>query len=150
MKKQRQTSKREGVNLATVAQAVEKMNLKFEKKFDRLEHIIKQLALAVKTGFDEVDGRFKKVETRIDAIEPKIVAIESKVGTIETNVAHIGASTVTKDYLDEKLFDVKGDMTALTRKEDRKVISVVTLLEKKKVFTRHEPDSILSLEPFTR
>lgn len=57
---------------------------------------------------------------------------------------------VTKDYLDEKLTDLKGDLTVLMRKEDRKLGALIELLKNKKIISDDDAKQILSLEPFPR
>jgi len=55
---------------------------------------------------------------------------------------------VTKDYLDEKLADLRGDLVVLTRKEDAKVRTLVEILRERKVLTDDDAKRILSMEPF--
>lgn len=116
---------------------VETKQVKTELKTDikALKDEADELARSVKVGFDDVDKRFTNIETEITGMKSDINQMKSVM--------------VTKDYLDEKLFNLRGDLTALTRKEDRKLTSVVTLLEKKKVFTPKEASAILHMEPFT-
>ena len=52
---------------------------------------------AIQTFSSSVDQRFDRVDQRLDRVE---------------------ATMVTKDYLDEKLADLRGDLVVLTRKED--------------------------------
>jgi len=60
---------------------------------------IDDLVMAVKSGFDGVDKRFDKVDVRIDKIDKRLI--------------HTEAMMVTKDYLDDKLADLKGDVIAI-------------------------------------
>lgn len=55
---------------------------------------------------------------------------------------------VTKDYLDDKLYDLRGDLVVLMRKEDKKVQSLVELLHSKKVISEKEAKLILSMDLF--
>lgn len=54
------------------------------------------------------------------------------------------------DKIDEKLADLKGDLTILMRKEDRKLGALVTKLQEKQVLSEEEAIQILSLEPFPK
>ena len=63
-------------------------------------------------------------------------------------VGKIKAEMVTKDYLDGKLADLRGDLVVLTRKEDGKVKELVKILESKKVLSKSEVKKILAMEPF--
>jgi hypothetical protein len=55
---------------------------------------------------------------------------------------------VTKDYLDDKLADLRGDIVVLMRKEDKKLRALIEVLQKRKVISEDEVRQILSLEPF--
>lgn len=90
---------------------------------------IGELHEAVGEFSNRVETRFEKMESRMDSMESKMV---------------------TKDYLDEKLFDLRGDMTSIIRKEDKKVESLIEVLYKKKVISKDEKEQILSMEPFPK
>jgi len=63
-------------------------------------------------------------------------------------VQKIKAEMVTKDYLDDKLADLRGDLVVLTRKEDGKVKELVKILQSKKVLNKSEVKRIFSMPPF--
>lgn len=67
---------------------------------------------------------------------------------MEERFTKIEATMVTKEYLDDKLVDLMGDMTVLMRKEDRKVMLLVDMLQKKNVLSGEEAKQILTMEPF--
>lgn len=95
---------------------------------------LNDLAVMINEGFDAVDKRFTGVDERLDGMDQRFAKIE--------------ATMVTKDYLDEKLADLRGDLVVLTRKEDNKVRKLVDILKKRKVLSTKEADEILSMEPF--
>ncbi|MFH1427575.1 MAG: hypothetical protein ABIG60_03535 [Patescibacteria group bacterium] len=80
----------------------------------------KEILQAVNAFSNETDKRFNKIE----------------------------ATMVTKDYLDEKLSDLRGDLVILMRKEDVKVKRLVEILQKRKVLSNKEVKEIMSMEPF--
>ena len=82
------------------------------------------------------DRRFDKVESRFDKVE-------SRLGKIESNM-------LTKDYLDEKLSDLRGDLVVLTRKEDNKVKKLIDILRKHNLISSKEVEEVMSMEPFAR
>lgn len=82
-------------------------------------------------------------------IDARLTRVESTMMT-KDDLAKLEVKMVTKDYLDEKLFDLKGDLVVMIRKEDRKTTAIVELLNKKKVFTNTEAKTILRLEPFSK
>ena len=91
---------------------------------------------AINEFSSRVDERFDKVDERFDNLE-------GRVGKIE-------ATMVTKDYLDDKLADLRGDLVVLMRKEDTKVVKLIEILKRRKVITEIEEKEILSMEPFAK
>lgn len=57
---------------------------------------------------------------------------------------------VTKDYLDDKMADLRGDLVVLTRKEDTKLRALVDILKEKSVLNIEEAKKILGMEPFAQ
>lgn len=55
---------------------------------------------------------------------------------------------VTKDYLDDKLADLKGELTLLARKANTKLSVFIETLVANKTLKRAIADKILALEPF--
>ena len=52
------------------------------------------------------------------------------------------------DAVDEKILNLKADITVLMRGEDRKLSILVELLRNKEVISQEEAQSILKLQPF--
>jgi len=104
---------------------------------------IGELHEAVSAFASNVDERFERLESRMGSMESKMGSMESRVDSIESKM-------VTKDYLDEKLFDLRGDMTTIVKKEDRKVASLVEVLFNKKILTKKDKENILEMEPFPK
>jgi hypothetical protein len=65
-----------------------------------------ELLDAINEGFSQIDS--------------KIVSMDSKIVSMDARITKIEATMVTKDYLDNKLADLRGDLGVLTRKEDKK------------------------------
>ncbi len=83
----------------------------------------------------EAIGDFStKVDERFNGLEKRLTRVESQM--------------VTKAYLDDKLINLKADLTVVMRKEDHKLEALTRLLAVKKVITEDDAKSILSLEPF--
>jgi len=57
---------------------------------------------------------------------------------------------VTKDYLDEKLIDLRGDLVVLIRKEDNKFKKLVDILQKHDIISETESKEIFTMEPFAQ
>jgi hypothetical protein len=85
--------------------------------------------------------QFKNVDVQFKEIRGEIGSMKSEIGSIKSQM-------VTKDYLDEKLADLRGDLNVLMRKEDHKVVAIVDVLLKRKVITSEDAQRILAMEPF--
>lgn len=90
---------------------------------------INEFSTKIDEKFVKIDKQFVKVGQRFDKIE---------------------ANMVTKDYLDDKLADLRGDLVVLTRKEDTKMIKLVEILKRRAVITEAEEKEILGMEPFAK
>jgi arsenate reductase-like glutaredoxin family protein len=73
---------------------------------------------------------------------------EIKFDKLGNEVNEIRTTMVTKDYLDDKLSDLRGDLVVLMRKEDTKVKALIEILKKRKVITEEDVKKILTMEPF--
>lgn len=91
-----------------------------------------------------------RVDERFDKVEGEVGSIKSEIGSIKSEVGSIKATMVTKDYLDDKLGDLRGDLVVLMRKEDTKMIKLVEILKRRAIITEAEEKEILSMEPFAK
>lgn len=103
---------------------------------------------AISSFSDRVDERFDKIEGRLDGVEGRLDGVEGKLDGVEGRLNKVEALMVTKDYLDEKMSDLKGDIVVLMRKEDVKLKTLVEILQNKKILSADDAKKILSLEPF--
>jgi len=109
------------------------------KKQDKTEEILEIVNFikdnAVTSGeFNGLRGEFNGLRGEFNGL----------VGEVQK----IKAEMVTKDYLDDKLADLRGDLVVLTRKEDGKVKELVKILQSKKVLNKSEVKRIFSMPPF--
>lgn len=75
----------------------------------------------IKSGFDSNDERFESMDKRFESMDKRFDAMDKRLTRVESLM-------VTKDYLDDKLADLKGDLVVLTRKEDTKLKTLVNIL----------------------
>lgn len=94
----------------------------------------KEILEAINVFSSDTDKRFDGIDKRFDGIDTRLTKVE--------------ATMVTKDYLDEKLSDLRGDLVILTRKEDLKVKKLIEILQKHKVINKKEVKELMSMEPF--
>lgn len=92
----------------------------------------------------------KAINDFADKTEQRFDKIESEVGDIKSEVGKIKSTMVTKDYLDEKLADLRGDLVVLIRKEDNKVKKLVEVLKRRRVISEAESKEVLAMEPFSQ
>ena len=90
---------------------------------------------------NKVDGRFERVESDITGMKSDITGMKSDIVGIKNQM-------VTKAYMDDKIINLKADLTIVMRKEDHKLEALTRLLAAKKVITKDDAEGILSLEPF--
>lgn len=82
------------------------------------------------------------------AVDLRFDRLEKDMTTVKGDITTIKSTMVTKDYLDIKLADMKGDMVLLMRKEDNKVVALVELLQKKSIISQSDAQKILGMDPF--
>lgn len=118
---------------------------------------INSFATSVEIRFQSLESKvsgtnssINGLENRVGGLEKKVISIEDKVLSIDGRLVSIENKMVTKDYLDDKLYDLRGDLISLTRKEDEKLGTLVQILKKRKVINPSEAKQILKLEPFAR
>ena len=90
------------------------------------------------TTLDDVLGAVNDFSTKVDG----------RFDKIENEITGIKSTMVTKAYLDDKLADLKGDLTVLMRKEDTKLKALVDILAEKKVLNDEDKKRIFTMEPF--
>jgi len=110
---------------------------KLQKDITELKSEVGDVLRAVNNFASATEKRFQSVEDRLDKLDD----LDGRVSNLEKNM-------VTKDYLDDRMADLRGDIIQLVRKEDRKFASLVYLLEDKEIITEDEGAKLLSQEPF--
>ena len=86
----------------------------------------------------------------LEAINEFSTKVDKQFIEVGERFNKIEATMVTKDYLDDKLGDLRGDLVVLMRKEDTKMIKLVEILKRRAVITEAEEKEILSMEPFAK
>ena len=76
--------------------------------------------------------------------------IENLKKELTQEIDGVKAQMVTKDYLDDKLTDLRGDLVVLMRKEDTKLIELIKTLHNKDILAEDEVKKILEMEPFPK
>jgi hypothetical protein len=124
---------------------------------------IDDLALITKNGFTKIDKRFTKIDERFAKQDEKmdgkfkkqdnkfddlVIIIKDSFENQDKKIEGLKTTMVTKDYLDEKMADLRGDLAILIRKEDTKLKALINILSKRKVISPSDQEKIYSMEPF--
>ena len=119
-----------------------KINI-LNNKVDKLTENVDNLTGAVADILEAINEFSTKVDEKFVKVDEKFVKVGERFNKIE-------ATMVTKDYLDDKLADLRGDLVILMRKEDTKVGKLIEILKRRKVISEDETKEILSMEPFAK
>ena len=111
---------------------------------------------AVNAGFSDIEARMvtkDEFNERFDRLDSRVSGIESKMVTkdeLKEELAKMETRLVTKDYLDETMNDLRCDLTVSLRKEDQKVVTLVSILEERKVLSKKDAQRVMAMELFPR
>ncbi len=114
-----------------------------KNKTKSVEPTLSDVLEAVNDGFTNVEHRFQKIEHRLDSMDTRLDSMDQRLNTVESQM-------VTKEYLDDKLADLRGDLVVMMRKEDNKLKKLVDILEQHQVISGSERTAIFALEPFAQ
>ncbi len=123
---------------------------------DQVFEVVQTQGQHIREVLEAVQTQGKRVDTKIDtqftealeAIHLLGNQMDERFEESEQRFFSIESQMVTKTYLDDKLADLRGDLTLLTRHEDQKLISLVDLLFHKRLMTKEERQHIIALQPF--
>ena len=112
---------------------------KTEERFDNLENDI-----------SDMKGEISGMKGEISGMKGEISGMKGEISGMKGEIGQIKATMVTKDYLDDKLSDLRGDLVVMLRKGDAKLKVLAEMLHDKKVLNRADVKRIYSLEPFAQ
>ena len=136
-----------------------KQDEKFKKqdeRFKKQDEKFDDLTTVVEKGFKKHDKMFKEQNENFDnlviiikdSFENQDKRIDKKFEQQDKKIDGLKTTMVTKDYLDEKMADLRGDLAILIRKEDTKLKALINILSKRKVISSSDQEKIYSMEPF--
>ena len=135
--------KKKNITVENLATIVGKGFNETRKDKKEIRKEIEDLAIITKKGFDGVDKNFKDIDGRFKDIDGRFDGVDKRLTHIETTM-------VTKDYLDEKLADLRGDVVILLRKEDRKLEALIGKLNEKAVITDKDVRELREIQIFAQ
>src|SRR3990167_8172935 len=98
---------------------------KTEERFDNLEDDI-----------SDMKGEISGMKGEISGMKGEISGMKGEISGMKGEIGQIKATMVTKDYLDDKLSDLRGDLVVMLRKGDAKLKVLAEMLHDKKVLNR--------------
>lgn len=81
-------------------------------------------------------------------VDDRFSQVDNKFKSIDQQFTEIRATMVTKDYLDNKIADLRGDLVLLARKGNTKLSTLVERLVEEKRLDPKVAHQILLMEPF--
>lgn len=93
------------------------------------------------------ERRFEKLEGDMSSLKGDMSSLKGDMSSLKTDVGYLKSQMVTKEYLDDKLADLRGDIIVMLRKEDSRLSSLIELLKGKKVLTDEEAKTLTILQP---
>lgn len=79
--------------------------------------VLETILEAINVFSSHVDSEFNTVRSEINSTKSEAGSMKSEIKSINTRLTRVESEMVTKDYLDRKLWDLQGDMVAMTRRE---------------------------------
>lgn len=119
--------------------------------FDRLRPVIREevrqevddaISRDVSPVFQEIFRHFDDIDQRFDGIAQRFDGIEGRFEGVFGRLQRLEALMVTKDYLDDKLgdlrADLRGEMIERSQRSDDRFDRLLTVLNRQKVINQHE------------
>jgi len=132
-----------------------------QQVLDEIKGFIRTEIGGLNTKFDGLETRFTGLETKFNdlaanqdlilaAVNDFSTSVDTRLDRVEGRLVKVESTMVTKDYLDEKISSLRGDLISVTRKGNDKLGAVVDTLASTRVITPHDHSRIMRMEPFPR
>ena len=105
---------------------------------------------AVNDFANKVEERFNGVDKRFDGVDKRLDGVDKRLESLEQRVGHVENQMVTKDYLDNKLADLRGGWVVAVRREDEKVDTLVNKLREEDSLSVASAQAVLEMKPLVR
>jgi predicted nucleic acid-binding Zn-ribbon protein len=101
----------------------------------------------IECRLDGIDNRLDGIDNRLDGIDNRLDGIDNRLDGMNSRLMRVESQMVTKEYLDDKLADLKGDILTILRKEDRRVTALVEIMQKKNLLSVEEVKFLETMQP---
>lgn len=122
-----------------ILEAISTFSDHVDQKFDQIDRHFEQ----VDQRFEQVDQRFEQIDQRLDRIDGRLDKSDGRLDRIE-------ATMVTKDYLDDKLADLRGDLIMNDRRLDEKINVLADHLESAHSLPASSATVVRAIKPLGR
>jgi tetrahydromethanopterin S-methyltransferase subunit G len=129
----------------------EKFNARLDitdQKIDDVLNAVNQFASHTEERFQKIDTRLDGMDKRFDGMDKRFDRVDGRLDGVDDRMDRMETTMVTKDYLDDKLADLKGDIITVVRKEDTKVVALISILRTRNVLTKDDEMRLLAMAPF--
>ncbi len=103
--------------------------------------------IGVEGAVNRLDDRLTGVEGAVNRLDVRLTGVEGAVDRLGVRLTRVESLMVTKDYLDDKMADLRGDVLTVLRKEDTRLTRLVEKLREKNLFDEHDVEELLRLQP---
>lgn len=93
---------------------------------DVVDHSNTMLAAKIlRPAFKDIDSRFDEVNKRFEETNQRLDKHDQRFESLESEMTRTRSLMVTKDYLDDKLADLRADLLGVDRQQEYKVDQLV-------------------------
>ena len=115
------------------------------------EETLKQEVLgAIEDVLIAVNALSTKMDADVEGLKNEMGEMKKEIGVMRTDLNYVQSQMVTKDYLDKRVSEIRGESIPLVRKEDEKLSATIGLLCNKDVISKEEQKVLLKMEPFPK
>ena len=109
----------------------------------RTDKKIDSLAIIIEKGFQ---GAKKDTDKQFARVDKQFARVDKQFARVDKRLTKVEATMVTKEYLDDKLADLRGDIIVWFRKDERRFLYLVEILRQKKVLSDKEVEIISDIK----
>ncbi|MEK7665957.1 MAG: hypothetical protein AAB337_03735 [Patescibacteria group bacterium] len=110
----------------------------------------KEILEAINVFSSAVDKQFGEIKSEMTEMKSEMTEMKSEMTEMKSEMTEMKSVMVTKDFLQDQLGLLKGDLTVMMRGENKKIIALVEIMEKKQLLTRDEARAFYEMEPFPK
>lgn len=159
--------KPQSLNNLDVLNAINNLSIRFNKWFDIIENsicglrhdvvglkqdvsVVKTDGVSTKEDINDLANEVAVLHEDVDGLRLSAQRSDLAIGSLAHEIGVIKATMVTKDYLDTKMFQLRGDLMGYDKQADAKTDVLVDVLHTKKVLDSKSASNIKGLSPFKR